>query len=783
MPVCIVQILLTKSILMNKIFILLGLVSITYSGSAQEKNIKRDTTIKEIGLEEVVISASNFVEKKKNIAQKIDVINAKTIAQTNAQNTGDLLINTGKIFVQKSQQGGSSPVLRGFEASRILLVVDGVRMNNAIYRSGHLQNVITSDQNSLSRVEIMYGPSSTIYGSDALGGIVHLVTKSPILSGENKFLTTGSAFTRYSSANEEKTIHVDASLGGKKFAWFQSYNYSDFGDMRMGSDYPDKYPDFGRRSNYVGNINGVDTVLINKDDRVQKFSGYKQWDIVEKLLFKQNDHISHSLNFQLSNTNDVPRYDRLQDTRNFGGSIGTTLRYAAWYYGPQKRIMGAYELSANKLGLLDALKVNINYQDIEESRQTREFKRYDSFDSQVEKVKVFGITISGQKIMDNNELTVGADAQFNDVKSRATRTNLMTGAVSKIATRYPDGKNKMSNFGLFAQHVYKFNNKKLVLNDGIRLQLINLQSNVIDNSFFNLPDTVVKQNNFAVTGNIGIVYTPATNTTIKASISSGFRAPNIDDLAKIFESNTAARQVVVPNADIKPEYTYNFDLTLRQSIADRVSIELTGFYTLFRNAIIKAPYKLNGQDSIIYNGVKSQVLASQNVNKANLYGFSFDVTVDIIKGLRFNSTLSYTKGSFKTDASKTSSVYEKQPNGTYALVNRYVTSKPLDHIPPLMGKTTISYQHKIFNTELYLLYNGWKDLDEYNADGEDNAQYATADGMPCWVTLNWKANVNITKYLQVQVGVENILDRNYRYFASGFSAAGRNFLFGLRANW
>ena len=164
---------------MKKIFISWDLLCIAYFGAAQEKTNPKDTTAKEISLEEVVISASNFAEKKKNIAQKIDVINAKTIALTNAQNTGDLLINTGKIFVQKSQQGGSSPVLRGFEASRVFLVIDGVRMNNAIYRSGHLQNVITSDQNSLSRVEVMYGPSSTIYGSDALGGIVHLITKSP----------------------------------------------------------------------------------------------------------------------------------------------------------------------------------------------------------------------------------------------------------------------------------------------------------------------------------------------------------------------------------------------------------------------------------------------------------------------------------------------------------------------------------------------------------------------------------------------------------------------------
>src|SRR5215213_3070792 len=101
-------------------------------------------------LEEVIIYSGKFSERRKHIVQKTDVLTAGRIAQVNAQNTGDLLQNTGNVFVQKSQQGGSSPVLRGFEASRVLLVIDGVRMNNAIYRSGHLQNVITTDQNSLS---------------------------------------------------------------------------------------------------------------------------------------------------------------------------------------------------------------------------------------------------------------------------------------------------------------------------------------------------------------------------------------------------------------------------------------------------------------------------------------------------------------------------------------------------------------------------------------------------------------------------------------------------------
>ena len=150
-------------------------------------------------LEEAVVYTSKFAEKKKNLAQPIDVITAKTIARTNAQNMGDLLINTGQLFVQKSQQGGSSPVIRGFEASRVLLVVDGIRLNNAIYRSGHLQNVITIDQFMLDRVEVLYGPGSTLYGSDALGGVVHMRTRNPQLSQNAKPLFTSQLVTRYST--------------------------------------------------------------------------------------------------------------------------------------------------------------------------------------------------------------------------------------------------------------------------------------------------------------------------------------------------------------------------------------------------------------------------------------------------------------------------------------------------------------------------------------------------------------------------------------------------------
>jgi hemoglobin/transferrin/lactoferrin receptor protein len=741
---------------MKKILMLTALLYAVLYINAQEDTLTEKT------LGEVVVSANKFSERKRNVSQKIDIITARTIASTNAQNTGDLLINSGNVFVQKSQQGGSSPVIRGFEASRVLLVVDGIRMNNAISRAGHLQNVITIDQNMLERVEVLYGPASTLYGSDALGGVIHLRTKTPLLSTNDKLKTAGVLFGRYSSANNEKTTHFDMSLGGKKFAWIQSYTYSYFGDMKMGNDYHDKYPGFGSRDSFININGGVDMVTANNDNRIQRYSGYKQWDIMQKFLFKQSEKISHRLNLQYSNSSDVPRYDRLQDKRNFDGSIGTTLRFAEWSYGPQTRWFGSYEFNASSEGFINQFRVNLNYQHIEESRQQREYLRYDRFDSRVENLNIMGFIIDARKKWNVNEITIGADGQLNGLTSVGTRTNLTTGAASKLDSRYPNGENNMNYFGVYAQHLIKLKNDKLIVNDGIRLQVVDLHSTIADNSFFNLPVTDIRQNTFAGTGNLGLVYLPTEDFRLTVGLSSGFRNPNIDDLARVFESSTALKRVIVPNPNIKPEYTYNLDLGITQRIADKIKFDVTGFYTLFRNAIGLAPTKLNGEDSILYDGVTSAVYANRNVKEAYTYGFNTNITVDFTEQLSFFGTVTYTYGRFKN------------PNGT---------KTPQDHIPPVFGKGSLKYSQSRFETEGYVLFNGWKKIKDYNLDGEDNQQYATVDGMPSWFTLSWRNSFNISKMIKLQFAIENMLDRNYRYFASGFSAPGRNYVIALRTSF
>ena len=448
-----------------------------------------------------------------------------------------------------------------------------------------------------------------------------------------------------------------------------------------------------------------------------------------------------------------------------------------------KRILTSYELRIAKAGWFDNINLNVNYQDIEESRVQRQFRATNK-EARIERVKVFGFIVDTRKLIKDHELTMGADGQFNTLKSTGTLTNVNTGVMSNLVdTRYPNGDNTMNNLGLFAQHIYKFKNKKLVLNDGLRLQHSTLNSTIADNSFRNLPYTEINQKNTALTGNIGLVYLPAPLTKISTHLSAGFRVPNVDDLAKIFESGTSGgiRQVVVPNPDIKPERTYNIDLGISQNFGKNLRLEASTFYTWFRDALVKAPFFFNGQDSILYNGVRSQVLANVNANKAYLYGFTAAVYATV-KEFTFSSTISYTEGRFQTDASKNSNIYEKQSNGTYALVSRKVSSKPLDHIPPVFGKTSLQYEKNKLMVELFALYNGWKRLDDFNADGEDNPQYATPDGMPGWFTLNMRSSLKVQKNITIQFAVENLFDRNYRYFSSGFSAPGRNFIVALGAS-
>ncbi len=168
-------------------------------------------TEKQLELNEVVIAATRTAEPQSYIAQAIRVFTRDGLQFLNQPTMADVLQQSGQVLVQKSQLGGGSPILRGFEANKVLIVVDGVRMNNAIFRGGHLQNILSLDNAVAERVEVALGPGSVVYGSDALGGVIYVQTLSPRLNSSDslQMQINANGFVRYSSAMLEKTAHAD----------------------------------------------------------------------------------------------------------------------------------------------------------------------------------------------------------------------------------------------------------------------------------------------------------------------------------------------------------------------------------------------------------------------------------------------------------------------------------------------------------------------------------------------------------------------------------------------
>lgn len=700
--------------------------------------------------DEIVISELRFPEKLSDIPRQVDILSSSDIRFKNQPTTAELLQNTGQVLVQKSQLGGGSPVMRGLEASRILLTVDGIRMNNAIFRAGHLQNVLRIDQNILNRAEILFGNGSVIYGSDAMGGVISFTTRDPILSPNKRTLFSTSGYGRYSSAYEEKAGHIDLNVGLEKVAFLTSFSYNDYGSLKQGE--ADGVDTLWDRRFFQGRINGVDTMLVNDNVNLQNPSGYYQYDVLQKILFRQNKNFTHVLNFHYSNTNDIPRYDRLTEMDN--GEFAN----AEWYYGPEKRILGSYQMRFNaEKSIFDNGLFTLGYQDNEESRHNRGWNSSNRTD-RIEKVKVYSANLDFAKKINTANLSYGLEFYYNDVNSTASRENVNTGAITPASTRYADGGATMSTFAAYFSNYFQFN-KNLILTQGIRYNHTNLDATFIDTTFYKFPAGNVTQVNNALTGNLGMVIYPSENFRINILGSTGFRSPNVDDLSRVFDSEPG--NVIVPNPNLGPEYTYQGELGLTGFISDKFEAGVTGYYTHLQDFIVVAPFLLDGQDSVIYDGVLSRVMANQNANSGYIYGANFTVNADITENFSFNGSVNYTYGRIVTDS----------------------TDVPLDHIPPLFGRAGIMFKYDKIKAEVFTLFNGKKALEDYSPSGEDNLSDATPDGMPGWATINFDAIYQIVPYAAIQVGVENILDKRYRVFASGISAPGRNFVATLRLNY
>jgi len=710
-----------------------------------------DTTIEKT-MDEVVVSVNKWEQKINEVPNKIVKVGKQDILRNNPQTAADLLGQSGTVFIQKSQLGGGSPMIRGFATNRVLLVVDGVRMNNAIYRSGNLQNVISIDALSTEAAEVIFGPGSLIYGSDAIGGVMDFHTLEPRFSKNKKMMAKGSALTRYSTANQEITGHADLNLGWEKWSLLTSVTYSRFDDLKMG-----KYggQDSYYRPEYVERINNKDSIVKNSDPRIQRFSGYDQLNLLQKVRFKPGPGWDLLYSFIHAKTGDAPRYDRLIQYRN------GALRFAEWYYGPMTWNMHTLNiLHTRKTGIYDDARLTLASQDYAESRIDRT-RGNNNRNRQSEKVDAFSANLDANKSMGKGQLFYGLEFVYNKVGSRGERTTINNGQVTPMVSRYPDG-STWSTTGIYGS--YKINlQPNLTLTTGLRLSYNTLAA-TFDTTFIKFPYRQAALRDGGLTGNAGLVFRPAEGWQLNGNIATGYRMPNVDDIGKLFES--APGNITVPNPDLSPEYAWNFEVAVIRHKPGRYRFELNGFHTLLSNAIVRRPATFNGQDSILFNNVLSRVEALQNVANATVTGLQ--ISAELFFATRF-SLLTHANwiGGKETDDVKNEQV-------------------PLRHAPPFYGSAAIRYRFKLLTAELNSQYNSEisnaRLAPSEQAKTDIYAKDATAKPYaPGWIILNLKGSYQLHKNWLLTAAWENLTNRRYRPYSSGIVAAGSNFIVSVRA--
>jgi hemoglobin/transferrin/lactoferrin receptor protein len=699
-----------------------------------------------IVMDGVVISAIRWRQQISDVPVRVASIRSADVALQNPQTAADMLNTSGEVFIQKSQLGGGSPMIRGFAANRVLIMVDGVRMNTAIFRNGNLQNVISLDPFSTDRTEVVFGPGSVIHGSDAIGGVMSFYTLSPRFSPSDQPLLKGNAAVRSSSANFEKTTHLDVLIGLEKWGFITSATLADYNDLKMGSHGPKDY----LRRNYVTTINGRDSTVANPHPQEQVPSGYQQTNLMQRIRFKPNDRWDFNYGFHYSTTSDYARYDRLLRYR------GENLRSAEWYYGPQVWMMNVLNVSiSGERTWYDNLNVVLAHQRFKESRHHRDFGRTTRLHRR-ETVDVFSANLDFEKgSSDRHGVFYGIQLVLNRVGSTGEDDEISTGDTKPGPSRYPDGA-AWNSYAGYLSYCYQ-PDPKITLQSGLRYTQVTLDAE-FDTTFYPFPFSTASINTGALNGSLGLVFKPEQNLRIKLSLSTGFRAPNVDDVGKVFDSQPGS--VVIPNPELKPEYAYNAELSISKLLRETVIVSLTGYYTLLENALVRRNHTLNGMDSTYYDGELSQVQAIQNAAEANVWGAQAGMEIKLPHEIKLLSHFNYQEGEEELDDGSTAS---------------------LRHAAPWFGDMHLTFAGSRLTADLYGIFNG-EIAYEHLATEERGKDYMYAmDGngnpfSPGWYTLNFKASYQLTNLLGLSVGVENITDQRYRPYSSGLAAPGRNLI-------
>jgi len=549
--------------------------------------ILADVSVAEDEIDEVLVTATRRSVSAAEISSALSLVD-DDLVRTHKLVTDALDSNVG-VFLQQTTPGQGAAIIRGLKGSSILHLVDGIRLNNAIFRSAPTQYFALVPSSAVERIEVLRGTPASLYGSDAVGGVVQLVTRVPEFDGTDTQVQ-GEAFMAFDSAELGKMVRGTLDVGTANLVTSVSAEYLETGDRKIGS----------------GNRIGP--------------SGYESKAARWLLAGKPDDQRSWLFDVHYLEQPATPRVDELVP-----GFDQTQPSSSEFLFAPNRRtfVHGQY---GHRNGLFDLdWKFDLAWQRIDDDRVTRDFEAAER-QRESNRSDLYGFVVSGSRVTDTGSWIVGGEAYLDEVSSQRSEENLTDGQVVTLTPRFPDG-SQIERYAVFANGEYSVAPRH-ILGGGLR----------VSHEHVLLPQTPVSAAaSIGVTdasGDIGWIFNVTGASQLVANAGFGFRAPNVFDLGTL--GNRPGNRFNIPNTSLDSERVAQIDLGVRHRTA-RAQLELMVYALHYDDritSVLTGDVTPDGRD----------VVQSVNAADSTIRGIEAGADVELTDSIFAGAVLNYTWG-------------------------------------------------------------------------------------------------------------------------------------------
>lgn len=639
----------------------------------------------------VVITAQREAQDPLDQPQHLSQLSAQQLHDLAPRSTPEALMGVTGVWMQKTNHGGGSPFVRGLTGNQTLLLIDGIRLNNSTYRYGPNQYLSTVDPLLLRRVEVLRGSGAVPYGSDALGGVINLLSRSPQLT-EAGVRVQGRGYAKAMTHDMEYSARAELELGSPRSALLIGGNYKDFGDL----------------------VAGGDSVLAP--------SAYTQRDFDAKWVQLLGRQGQLTLALQHTDQRNVGRYDQVAQRG-----------YARWQFDPQQRSLAYLRwVQPGQRPWLRKVRLTVSGQRNVEGRLAQ---RAGSAREELarDEIRTGGLTLAVvSQPQPNWKIVSGLDAYHDWVGSEASERDTRTGETLVQRGLYPDGATA-GQASLFTLHTWQ--RGSWLVNAGARYQWVALQTQ--DDTFGDQ-----RLRSAALVGNLGLAYRLSDQQRLTASLNSGFRAPNLNDVSSFGAFDFG---IEVPTNDLSAERSVTAELGYKAR-QEALSLSVVGYHTWLFDLITRVPGTFQGDS--LYQG--QAVYRKANLAQARIMGAEGEAE-HLCGDWRFYGGVAYAYGADETGAA-------------------------LRRISPLHGRLGLRYQRGGW----WVLAEGLAAARQRRLSGGDIDDHRIPDGgTPGWAVFHVRSGYR-WRWLDLTLGLQNLADVRYRYHGSGVDGYGRSAWLALR---